>query len=54
MIARELGTEPCLEVVDGARAGDLIADVELLERVMGPDFTPFEEAIRRTVNEPAT
>ena len=48
-IGRLLGREPSFEVAVRSRAGDLVADIGLLKRLLDPRFTPFETGLRRTL-----
>ena len=50
-VGRVLGIEPCLEQVEKSRKMDLIADISLLKQLLNPRFTPFEEAIKLTLQE---
>jgi nucleoside-diphosphate-sugar epimerase len=49
-----LGVAPGYRVLARQRDTDYVADIQRLEQIVGPVFTPLEEAIARTVDEPAS
>lgn len=46
-----LGLAPGYRVLNRTRDTDYVADIQRLEQLVGPVFTPLEEAIARTVDE---
>ena len=48
-IGERLGVEPKFDVLDSPRKSDFVADVSALQKLIGPEFTSFADAIERTV-----
>lgn len=50
-IGKAMGCTPSFEVTSRARAGDLVANIDLLKRLLQPNFTPFEVGLRQTLRD---
>lgn len=49
IIGRHLGVAPELQETDRARAGDLVADIRLLQSALRPTFMPLRESLAAVV-----
>jgi UDP-glucose 4-epimerase len=49
IIGERLGVAPELRETDRARAGDLVADIRLLQTALGPTFVPIREGLEAVV-----